>query len=205
MIDSKGTHHQIFSSVQSSDVQSYLHKLRLIRQDLGIPAESNLGCKGPTFAENPDIVQAGTDFYGRDLYTAVEALESWRELQSAAKMDGISLIAVSGFRSVQRQQEIILRKLGLGLPLREILKVNAMPGYSQHHTGFAFDLTEQSDCEPLTEAFEGQDAFAWLSQHGAQYGFRLQYPRDNAEGFIYEPWHWALEAVHRFALTDSLM
>ncbi|SRR6266481_375501 len=25
----------------------------------------------------------------------------------------------------------------------------------------------------------------------------------NAEGFIYEPWHWALEAVHRFAITDS--
>ena len=186
-------------------MQSYLHKLRLIRQDLGIPAESNLGCKGPIFAENPDIVQAGTDFYGRDLYIAVEALESWKEPQSAAKMDGISLIAVSGFRSVQRQREIILRKLGLGLPLREILKVNAMPGYSQHHTGFAFDLTEQSDCEPLTEAFERQDAFAWLSQHGAQHGFRLQYPRDNAEGFIFEPWHWALEAVHRFALTDSLM
>ena len=96
-------------------MQSYLHKLRLIRQDLGIPAESNLGCKGPIFAENPDIVQAGTDFYGRDLYIAVEALESWKEPQSAAKMDGISLIAVSGFRSVQRQQETILRKLGLGL------------------------------------------------------------------------------------------
>jgi len=27
----------------------------------------------------------------------------------------------------------------------------------------------------------------------------------NAEGFIYEPWHWALEAVHRFAITDSLL
>jgi hypothetical protein len=23
----------------------------------------------------------------------------------------------------------------------------------------------------------------------------------NAEGFIYEPWHWALEAVHPFAIT----
>ncbi|PYU47095.1 MAG: hypothetical protein DMG54_01715, partial [Acidobacteria bacterium] len=99
MIDSKGNHRQIFSSVQSSDVQSYLQKLRAIRQDLGIPVESNLGCKGLIFLENPDIVQAGTDFYGRDLYIAVGALESWRELQSAAKMDGISLIAVSGFRS----------------------------------------------------------------------------------------------------------
>src|SRR5207244_9250761 len=89
--------------------------------------------------------------------------------------------AVSGFRSVRRQQEIILRKLGLGQPLREILKVNAMPGYSQHHTGFAFDLTQQSDCEPLTEAFDELDAFAWLSQHGAQHGFRLRSEEHTSE------------------------
>ena len=40
---------------------------------------------------------------------------------------------------------------------------------------------------------------------GAQHGFRLQYPLGNAEWFIYDPWHWALEAVHRFAITDSLL
>src|SRR5205809_7253037 len=94
MIDSKGTHRQIFSSVQSSDVQSYLQKLRAIRQDLGIPVESNLGCKGLIFLENPDIAQAGTDFYGRDLYIVEQGLrpaksyENRSELRYAAARGG---------------------------------------------------------------------------------------------------------------------
>jgi D-alanyl-D-alanine carboxypeptidase len=25
------------------------------------------------------------------------------------------------------------------------------------------------------------------------YGFRMSYPRDNPQGFIYEPWHWFFE------------
>ena len=28
-------------------------------------------------------------------------------------------------------------------------------------------------------------------QHAAAFGFRMTYPRNNAQGIVYEPWHWA--------------
>ena len=71
--------------------------------------------------------------------------------------------------------------------------VNTPPGYSEHHTGRALDITT-SDCEPLTEAFELTEAFTWLVTHASKYQFSLTYPRDNPYGIIYEPWHWAVRA-----------
>ena len=36
---------------------------------------------------------------------------------------------------------------------------------------------------------------AWLTRNGGEFGFSMTYPRDNEHGFIYEPWHWALNGV----------
>lgn len=124
-------------------------------------------------------------------------------MQAAAKRDGVSLLAVSGFRSVRRQQEIIKKKLEAGQLLADILKVNAAPGFSQHHTGFALDLADDSSDEPLTEKFELVPAFLWLSKYADRFGFSLQYPRENIYGFVYEPWHWAMDSVHDFEVPVS--
>jgi D-alanyl-D-alanine carboxypeptidase len=124
-------------------------------------------------------------------------------MRSSAKYDGVNLIAASGFRSIRRQQEIIKNKLDAGRSITEILTANAAPGYSQHHTGFAIDLTDDSDSEPLSEEFEQHPAFEWLSSHADKFGFSLQYPRGNSLGFIYEPRHWALDAVHDHAFRPE--
>ena len=179
---------------------TYLDELRVIHQELGIPEDCTFGRQGPIFLENSELVRTGFDLHNRELYLARPAAEAWMSMQSAARHDGIGLIVVSGFRSVRRQQEIIRRKLDAGRQLIEILRENAAPGHSQHHTGFALDLADDSDCEPLTEAFERRPAFEWLSRRAAGFGFNLQYPRGNSDGFIYEPWHWALDGVHDFAL-----
>ncbi len=179
---------------------TYLEELRIIHHELGITEECTFGRQGPIFVENAELVRAGFDLYDRDLYLARPAAEAWMSMQSAARHDGINLIVVSGFRSVRRQQEIIRRKVDAGQQLIEILRENAAPGHSQHHTGFALDLADDSNCEPLSEAFEQHRAFEWLSRRAAGFGFSLQYPRRNSQGFIYEPWHWALDGVHAFAL-----
>ena len=179
---------------------TYLKELRVIHEELGIPQDCPFGRQGPIFLENAELVRAGFDVHNRDLYLARAAAEAWMNMQSAARHDGISLIAVSGFRSVRRQQEIIRRKLDAGQQLIQILRENAAPGHSQHHTGFALDLTDDSNCEPLSEAFEQQYAFEWLSRRAPGFGFSLQYPRGNSQGFIYEPWHWALDGVQDFAI-----
>jgi D-alanyl-D-alanine carboxypeptidase len=70
--------------------------------------------------------------------------------------------------------------------------VNAAPGFSQHHTGAAVDIASPGS-RPLTEEFDQSGAFEWLTRNAANYGFSMTYPRENPWGFVYEPWHWALE------------
>jgi zinc D-Ala-D-Ala carboxypeptidase len=185
---------------QTPNVTKYLQDLNLIHRQLGIDPNDPSGRRGPIYVENLEVAGAGVDMYGRDLYLEKETAEAWAKMRSAAIEDGVSLVAVSGFRSVRRQQEIIQGKLTSGRLLVDILKANALPGYSQHHTGCAMDLTDDSGEEPLTEAFETRYAFDWLSRYATRFRFSLQYPRENPYGFIYEPWHWAHDNVHAFLI-----
>lgn len=74
--------------------------------------------------------------------------------------------------------------------MQQILEVSAAPGFSEHHTGRALDLTTPGG-PVLEEPFEHTDAFAWLSESAGSFGFHLSYPRGNSHGIAYEPWHWA--------------
>ena len=76
----------------------------------------------------------------------------------------------------------------------------AAPGHSEHNTGLAADIVTP-DHQMLDTAFEQTPAFAWLSQHAAEYGFILRYPRDKTAitGIIYEPWHYRYVGVDNAA------
>lgn len=135
------------------------------------------------------LVSIGPDLYDREQWLAPGAANAWLRLQAAAQVDGIEIQPVSAFRSIAYQCSIIERKLARGLTLAEILAVSAAPGYSEHHTGRALDVTTPGS-EVLEESFEASAAYAWLSRHAAHFGFALSYPRGNRHGVIYEPWHW---------------
>ncbi|GAB4224393.1 MAG: D-alanyl-D-alanine carboxypeptidase family protein [Francisella sp.] len=141
-------------------------------------------------ADQQDLIFAGKDFFSRDLFLEKNTYKAWLNLQKAAKKDNIDLFIVSGFRSYAYQQKIIDKKLSQGQKLEDIMKVNALPGESEHHTGRAIDLTTGDEQEVLTESFENTNAFKWLTQNAHKYGFKLSFPRNNIYGFIYEPWHW---------------
>ena len=126
---------------------------------------------------------------GRELRLTPETAAAWIALRDTAAAAGITLLLISGFRSVSHQRDILRRKLDAGTSIQEILSVNAAPGYSEHHTGRAIDVGTPG-CPPLSEAFENTAAFAWLREHAPGFGFRLSYPRGNPHGVIYEPWHW---------------
>ena len=114
---------------------------------------------------------------------------AWRQLAAAAGDDGIMLLPISGFRSIARQAEIVRRKLAKGQSLIEVLRINAAPGFSEHHTGRAVDIGTLEHSE-LDETFDATAAFAWLKANGCEFGFTMSYPRNNSCGIAYEPWHW---------------
>ena len=167
--------------------------LRELHQKLGIP--KNYGQDGlkPAYDEATSLVEVGPNMVGRMQSLAIATAAAWQEMLQAASADGVTLMLVSGFRSIEYQAGLIQKKLDAGQSLSEILAVNAAPGFSEHHSGRAIDIATPGS-RPLTEEFEHSAAFAWLERNAARFGFSMTYPRDNPQGFIYEPWHWAKSA-----------
>jgi zinc D-Ala-D-Ala carboxypeptidase len=171
---------------------SYDARVAQILAELGIPASYGAERRMPPYVEATDLVSVGMDIYGRDRQLTPHAAGRWTGLQAAAHQDGIALLLVSAFRSLEYQRGIFERKIRAGESLERILKVNTPPGYSEHHTGRAVDLTTPG-CPPLAEEFETTAAFAWLVRHAHRFRFSMTYPRGNRFGIVYEPWHWAVQ------------
>jgi len=164
--------------------------LRELHRELGIPNNYGAGGTRREFAEATDLVEVGPNLVGRMQRLTPDTAASWQAMSLAAQDDGITLMMVSGFRSVAYQAGLIRKKIESGQELSDILAVNAAPGFSEHHTGRAIDIAAP-DSRPLSEEFESSKAFGWLEKHASKYGFSMSYPRENPQGFIYEPWHWA--------------
>jgi D-alanyl-D-alanine carboxypeptidase len=160
--------------------------------ELGIAADYGTIPPLPCYEEATELEEIGANIMGRMQQLTPVCAVAWRDMVSAARRDKVTLLAVSGFRSIEYQALLIRRKLNSGLRIDEILRVNVAPGYSQHHTGNALDIATPG-YKPLMEEFEEAPAFEWLSLRAKDYGFELSYPRDNKEGVIYEPWHWYRE------------
>jgi zinc D-Ala-D-Ala carboxypeptidase len=165
-----------------------------IHRALGIPPDYGRHPFRPEYIEARYLVEVGIDSRGRAHRLAPDAAWAWSRMVEAARADGVQLTLVSGFRSIEYQCEIFRRKLAAGATIDAILRVNAAPGFSQHHTGCAVDVGTPGR-ESLTEEFEDTDAFRWLVAHAQTFGFSMSYPRDNPFGFTYEPWHWAHAAI----------
>ena len=158
-------------------------------QSCGIPRELIAARSLALQDEARELAVAAIGENGREHLLAPAAAQAWRQMSAAAQADGISLRIVSAFRSVERQAEIVQAKLERGQPLDAVLAVSAPPGYSEHHSGCAVDLTTDG-VPPLEEGFERTAAFRWLQANAQRFGFSLSFPRGNAYGYAYEPWHW---------------
>ena len=117
---------------------------------------------------------------------------AFRDMRAAAQADGINLLPLSGFRSVAVQKDLFFGvKAERGQTASERAKVSAPPGHSEHHTGYAVDIGDaNSGSTDLSERFETTAAFAWLQENAPYYSFELSFPKGNAQGVNYEPWHW---------------
>lgn len=177
-----------------SDQSNYHDRIADIHRELGIPASYAQDRQLQVFEQATSLVVAEHGANDKQHRLTAEADHMWKQMKQEAAKDGLQLIMVSGFRSVEYQTGLIRRKLEQGKNIDEILKVLAAPGFSEHHTGRAIDITSP-DCPPCEERFEKTDAFAWLSQHASEYNFVMSFPRDNHHGFVYEPWHWAYHST----------
>ena len=176
----------------SDPAAGYERRLAALHRELGIsPSYAAERQFAAPYAEavEADLIEVALNPDGRPVRLIPPAAAAWRGLQRAAAADGLTLVAISGFRSVARQTEIIRDKLAAGQPLADILRSVASPGFSEHHTGRAIDIGSPEHIE-LDEDFARTAAFRWLDGRARGFGFLLSFPRDNPHGIVYEPWHW---------------
>ena len=108
--------------------------------------------------------------------------------------DSLQLELISSYRSIATQESLFQRRLAeFGEEYAN--KYVAIPGYSEHHTGFAIDVSFFVDDEVIrgTENLLSVDhLFQIVHKKLPQYGFILRYPKgkENITKIGYEPWHF---------------
>lgn len=176
---------------QGADNERYL---KHVHTGLGI-TETHITTQA--LKENPEsttLSPIAPDMYARTQRLAEHVIPDWQAMLAHARRDGISLQLVSAFRSVEYQAGLIAQKCQQGRRLEDVLTVNAVPGYSEHHSGRAVDVSCEA-CDPLSEAFEKTATFAWLQREAGTHGFHMSYGCNTPSALVYEPWHWAWQGT----------
>lgn len=141
--------------------------------------------------------EVADDVTGISLET--EAAESYRAMATAAAADGIDLVLTAGYHDADTQQALFdacqQDYIDQGYTEDEAYDLAeslvALPSASEHLTGYGADILS-ADYLTSDIGYADTEAFAWLEQYAADYGFILRYPEDKQmiTGRAYEPWHW---------------
>jgi D-alanyl-D-alanine carboxypeptidase len=143
------------------------------------------------YTEAPESELAAITADGR-MRMRKAAAEKFQEMTQAARREGVIIVPISAFRSVQEQNQLFF---GVGAARNQTpaqrAALSAPPGHSEHHTGYALDVGDGSaPATNLQVIFENTKAYQWLQTNAAKYSFELSFPKDNPQGVSYEPWHW---------------
>ena len=137
----------------------------------------------------PEGVEKASNWYAYDgILAAGESYRAFIKMFNAAKEDNINLILNSGYRSYA-DQKAVYEDFDKNYGEEYADNYAARAGYSEHQTGFAYDIVSPGT---MGEDFDKTEAFEWLQENAHKYGFILRYPKDKEEytGFKYESWHY---------------
>ncbi|MEY3999862.1 MAG: hypothetical protein RLZZ626_217 [Actinomycetota bacterium] len=112
-------------------------------------------------------------------------------LAKAMRAEGAGdLVLNSGYRSFGEQTYVHNRQVQrFGLEAGEALA--ARPGYSEHQTGLAADVSALGQGCGIQFCFGNTVAGKWLRENSWRFGFIVRYPKGKTPitGYDYEPWH----------------
>lgn len=123
------------------------------------------------------------------------------KLFAAADADGVTMTLASGYRSFQTQTATYNGYVSTrGQASADT--ASARPGFSEHQTGWAFDIGDGGGACSFEPCFADQPAAVWAKANAYKYGFVVRYPwmLNEITGYYYEPWHLRFIGVE--AATD---
>jgi D-alanyl-D-alanine carboxypeptidase len=139
----------------------------------------------------PDIVQVPVA-HNHPAQMRKAAADALVAMFAAGAAGGAGAMQVqSSFRSYSAQKMVYdgwVRSLGI----KQADIQSARPGYSEHQTGLAVDISAVPAKCALAACFGTTTQGAWLAANAWRYGFLLRYPQDKTAitGYEYEPWHF---------------
>jgi len=98
------------------------------------------------------------------------------------------IIILSGYRSTEAQQELYDADLeATGSDTSDLV---ALPGHSEHETGYSFDVSLYID-GAVTD-YDGTGDYEWIDENCDHYGLILRYPSDKSDitEIQSEEWHY---------------
>jgi D-alanyl-D-alanine carboxypeptidase len=130
--------------------------------------------------------------------TTAAAAES---MFAAAAADGVIITLASGYRSFATQRATYGSYVN-SRGQAEADTASARPGYSEHQTGWAFDIGDGSGADAFTPQFKDRPAAVWAKANAHRFGFVVRYPwmLHEITGYFYEPWH--LRFIGKEAAAD---
>lgn len=144
------------------------------------------------YLDRLDLI-AVKDVINETIYLDKETYDNYLKLESFLKEKNIIIGLASGYRTVERQQELYEEyKEKYGEDYAN--KIVAPPTTSEHHTSLAIDITLQVDGNWILEEkddYKYDHIFKEIHKYLHLFGFILRYPEDKEDitKYPYEPWH----------------
>jgi zinc D-Ala-D-Ala carboxypeptidase len=123
------------------------------------------------------------------------------KLFAAATSAGVTLTLASGYRSFQTQTATY-NGYASTRGQASADTASARPGFSEHQTGWAFDIGDGGGACSFEPCFADQPAAVWAKANAYKFGFVVRYPwmLNEVTGYYYEPWHLRFIGIE--AATD---
>jgi D-alanyl-D-alanine carboxypeptidase len=155
----------------------------------------------PADYEPDDLIELKNDPYrvNRDgLMLRRSAAASLEEMATAAKGEGLTLVASSAYRSFDYQALVYERNVK-SMGQEEADRESARPGFSQHQLGLVIDFGS------ITDAFAQTSEGKWLSANASRFGWSLSYPEgyEDITGYRWESWHYRYTGKETAQFIDS--
>lgn len=121
------------------------------------------------------------------------------QMLSDGKKEGLLFWVASGYRSTERQRELLDEDIGdlvkkgysYSEAYEEVVRETMPVGCSEHATGLCADIVAKD--YQILDAKQGQtDEIKWLQANCSRYGFILRYPKEKEDitKVDYESWHF---------------
>lgn len=116
-------------------------------------------------------------------------IEKFKQMRDDIEEEmNVHLMVNSSYRSYKDQEEIYNEFKKVSLKYAD--SYAARPGYSEHQTGLAIDITSLE--HPTANEFKESEEYKWLKENCHKYGFVLRYPegKEHITGYSTESWHF---------------